>query len=429
MGQIVITVFACSAMTCRLLSRPFLLGVALMSLGIARCGSDPNLEGARLDLRNKDYDRALENIAKAVEKDPNNSEALLLKGEILRAVVLETPGVEDRAALVEEMAFAFRRSVVIDPLKAVEAKQHLDMAYLQEFNDGFDAYNRAQHVSHEDKGHAFKEAAQLFRNAAVIYPDSISAYMNEASAYYSGGLLAEAVETYEAALSLGHRGRQVYVYLTRVMDLMAQQVADDVLRANLYERAARVLAQGLEHHAEDIELRDMLLNFYALADKPEEALAFFSAQYENKRDDKVFMYNYGTLLLAAQDYPAAIQKLEAAVRLDPSYTKARFNLGAALINEGVSVAADYNALTDSLDSLRGSASSSIIRRMEARLETLSQRRQQLFYGAIDHLEVAKGLAAEALEEPRDICRALFRAYGHTDQRSKADAVMECAALD
>ena len=43
------------------------------------------------------------------------------------------------------------------------------------------------------------------------------------------------------------------------------------------------------------------------------------------------MYNYGTLLLAAQDYPAAIQKLEAAVRLDPSYTKAHFNLGAAPI--------------------------------------------------------------------------------------------------
>ena len=48
------------------------------------CSSDPNVEGAKLDLKNKDYDRAMENIGKALESNPENAEALELKGQILQ---------------------------------------------------------------------------------------------------------------------------------------------------------------------------------------------------------------------------------------------------------------------------------------------------------------------------------------------------------
>ncbi len=402
--------------------------VALLCLGIARCGSDPNLEGAKLDLRSKDFSRALENIAKALEADPNNSEALALKGEIVLGLLSETTNMDERAALMEEMAQAYRRSVEIDASRFQDVERRLHVVYLREFNAGIEAYSEAVNVGAEEVQDAFTVAAMLFRNASTVLPDSVSAYVNEAMAYYSGGMFSRAVEAYEAALSLGHTARELFVYLARVMDLIASRTAVESDRSQLYLRAVRVLERGLQHHAGDAELRDMLLNYYAHAGEPQEAIAYFESQYEEKREDRVYLYNYGTLLLTVQDYIGAIAKLADAVRLDPGYTKARFNLGAAMINEAVGVIEAYNAISDSLDRQRSDLAASTQARMETRQKELDVRRQSLFHGAIEHLEIAKNLAEDALEQPRDICRALFRAYGHTNQRSKADAVTECAAF-
>ncbi len=405
------------------------LCVAFLCLGVARCGSDPNLEGAKLDLSSKDYSRALENIAKALESDPNSSEALALKGEIVQGLLSESANMDERTALIEEMAQAYRRSVEIDSSRFESVERRLRVVYLQEFNAGIEAYSVAGNVGAEEVQEAFTVAARLFRNASIVQPDSVSAYVNEAMAYYSGGMFSSAVEAYEAALGLGHSARELFVYLARVVDLIAGQTTVEADRSQLYRRAVRVVERGLQHHAEDVELRDMLLNYYALADEPQEAIAFFESQHEEKRDDRVYLYNYGTLLLTVHDYMGAIAKLSEAVRLDPDYTKARFNLGAAMINEAVGVVEAYNVISDSLDRQRSDLTASTRARMETRQKELDVRRQSLFQGAIEHLEIAKGLAEDALEQPRDICRALFRAYGHTNQRSKADAVAKCAAFD
>ena len=65
-----------------------LLGGFLI-MGANGCSSDPNVEGAKLDLRNKDYDRALENIDKALQNDPQNAEAYYLKGQVLQEMLGE----------------------------------------------------------------------------------------------------------------------------------------------------------------------------------------------------------------------------------------------------------------------------------------------------------------------------------------------------
>ena len=109
----------------------FPLCVAFLCLGVARCGSDPNLEGAKLDLSSKDYSRALENIAKALESDPNSSEALALKGEIVQGLLSESANMDERTALIEEMAQAYRRSVEIDSSRFESVERRLRVVYLQ----------------------------------------------------------------------------------------------------------------------------------------------------------------------------------------------------------------------------------------------------------------------------------------------------------
>ncbi|NBW94064.1 MAG: hypothetical protein EBR20_06845, partial [Bacteroidetes bacterium] len=60
-----------------------LIFAAFLIAGADGCSSDPNVEGAKLDLRNQDYDRALGNLETALENNPQNAEAYELKGRVL----------------------------------------------------------------------------------------------------------------------------------------------------------------------------------------------------------------------------------------------------------------------------------------------------------------------------------------------------------
>ena len=390
------------------------LFVALLLLGVGRCGSDPHVEGAKLDLRNKDYARALENVARALEKDPNSSEVHALKGEIMQALVLTAESAEEREDLVLEMASAYRRSVALDSLRKRDVERRLQDAFLQEFVEGMKVYEEAQRMEGEEEvRNAYVVAAKHFFNASVIMPDSFDAYVNEASAYYSGGFFSEAVGAYESALRAGYTEREVFIYLARTWDLMAQSLPDSV-GMQYYRRAIQVLEQGMKHHAEDSELRDLLLNYYPLAKQPQEAIAFFESVRGMREGDAVFQYNYGTLLLQTDDYDGAIERLQAAVQLNPSYTNAHLNLGAALINQAVDMPRTQQMHMVSDTSMSNGPDA---------------HQESLFGKAIIHLETARSLAEEASEPTQNICRALWRAYGHTNQRSKADAIAGCAAFD
>ncbi len=412
----------------RCFHRGGLLVVIVLCAGFAKCGSNPNLEGARLDLGSKDYNRALENVGKALEADPNSSEALMLKGDILREIVRETRDSEERLAYVREMAGAYRSASELDQVRGAEIERNLLFAYLQEFNRGIEDYSSAQHAEAELASEAFSEAAARFHGAALLMPDSVAAYVNEAFAHHSGGAFSRAVEAYEAALALGHTSRQLYVYMARMLELMADQVTGQEERIALYRRAARVTDAALEQYPQDPELGDMSLNFYALADKPEVALAHFGNMQAEKSTDPVFWYNYGTLLLRTGDYPEAVRKLMEAIRLDPEYTKARFNLGAAMVNRARVLAQTEEAIRDSLDMMKREDIRAGRTRLEGRQQRVSADRETLLQNAIEHLLVARVQAEDALEDPTSICKALYRAYGQANRRSDAEAVASCAGI-
>ena len=72
-----------------------LTGLVLM--GASTCSSDPNVEGAKLDLRNQDFDRAMENVETALQRDPDNAEALDLKGQIIQEQLATVQDVEQHS--------------------------------------------------------------------------------------------------------------------------------------------------------------------------------------------------------------------------------------------------------------------------------------------------------------------------------------------
>lgn len=400
--------------------------VILILAAVNGCGSNPNVEGARFDLRNKDYQRALTNIHKALETEPNNSEALLLKGDILAEMLTETYQHEERTGYIGELAGAYAQALMLDPRYTDHITDQRSRLYTHEFGLAMEVYRDAEQLGGRDRANQFAVAADHFRNASMMIPDSVNALINEAHAYYNAGKAQEAVDAYETALGLGHTDRELFIYLARTYELIATELAEARTQPGYYRQIVRTLNEARAHHPEDEEIRKLLLHAYAMSDLTSEALPFYEEIYPKEKQNQVFLYNYGTLLLNQQAYEAAIPMLASAVALDSSYMNARFNLGAAYVNQGVAVNQQYQAASDSLNHPSRRLAPQEVARLEARITSLETFKAELFGQAIPHLESARQQIENDLGDISSICHALYIAYAQTNQKSRAEEASICA---
>lgn len=392
-----------------------LLFGGMLLMGADGCSSDPNVEGAKLDLRNKDYDRALENLNTALEKNPQNAEAYELKGRVLQERAFETQDVSEHSAMLAEMLDAYQQASELDPELAPNIQNYLALAYVNEFQRGIEAFNRGNNS--EDRAE-FSAAATYFGNSAEIAPDSAGAYANQAYAYINAGARNDAIGPLEMAIEKGDTQPDTYIIL-----------ADLYRTTEQTDKALEVLQAANEMYPENNDLAAQLLNAYVMSGQIDRAMEAYEEQVAADPDNKLYRYNYGSLLLEAQDYEGAIEQLSRAVELDPTYASAQYNLGAAYVNMAVDINERIGAMDDDLRANRGSMSQADITARESEMEALAEQRKELFAQAITPLEQARSLMEAADEDPTAVCQALFSAYVQTDQQEKAEALSECTGYD
>ncbi len=390
-------------------------GLFLVLGGPGGCSSDPNIEGAKLDLRNKDYARALENVEKALQRNPQNAEAYELKGRIILDILSNQQNLdpEARQDTVRAMVAAFQKAVELDPKLRESVLNQLRFAYVREFQNGVNAFNRGR----EDSTY-YLHAASYFENATIIQPDSAGAYVNQAFSLLNAGKQAESIAPLETAVVKGETSKDTYLILADLYRLQQQP-----------EKALSVLEKARALYPDDPEVQSQLLNAYVQAGKVEEAMNVYKEAVEKEPDNKLYRYNYGSLLLEAGRYDEAIEHLKKATELDPEYANAFYNLGAAYINKAVDVNEKAIALDDSLRTNRSRLAREQQQQLEEQIARLIEERRQLFAQAIPPLERARALIEVRGENVQPICRALFQAYVQTDQTEKAKEVEACAGLN
>lgn len=389
-----------------------LLGGFLM-MGANGCSSDPNVEGAKLDLRNKDYDRALENVNAALERDPQNAEAYDLKGQILQEQAGEVTEQEQHRQIVQEMMQAYNQAIELDPDLEEDIQQRLRLAYYNEFRSGIQAFNRGR----EDDA-AYDEAVTYFELAAELQPDSASAYVNQAFALLNAGRQQEAVGPLELAIEHGDTQVETYMFL-----------ADLYNQAGESAKAMAILEEASDAHPGNADIQAQLLNAYVQAGRIDEAMAQYRAAVEREPDNKLYRYNLGSLLLEAEEYEEAIEHLQAAVDIDPAYANAQYNLGASYVNMAVEVNEQVSEMDDALRADRNQLSDAELQQREQEIEELAEERRQLFAQAVPPLEEAKSLMEASGDDPTSVCQALFSAYVQTNQQQKAESIAECAGYE
>lgn len=405
----------CFAAWKRSLGMLLISGWVLVLAGANGCSGDPNIEGAKLDLRNKDYARALENVEKALERNPQNPEAYELKGRIILDILANQQDLEPEARrdTVRAMVAAFQKAIELDPKLEEGIINQLRFAYVREFQNGINAFNRGS----EDSTY-YLWAAAYFESATIIQPDSAGAYVNQAFSLLNAGKRAEAIPPLETAISKGEASKDTYLILADLYRVQQQP-----------EKALEILEKARQRYPDDPDIESQLLNAYVQAGKVEEAMNMYKEAVEKEPDNKLYQYNYGSLLLEAGRYDEAITHLKKATELDPEYANAFYNLGATYINKAVDVNDRAVALDDSLRAHRSELSREQIRQLEEQIAQLIEERRQLFAQAIPPLERARELMEAQGENVQPICRALFQAYVQTDQMEKAKEVEACAGLN
>lgn len=358
---------------CALIISGFLLA------GANGCSSDPNVEGAKLDLRNRDYDRALENVNTALASNPDNAEALELKGRILQEKATETTDPEEHTRLIREMVESYQRAEQIDPEMAPMIEQRLRLAWVNEFQEGIEAFNQGQ----QDPS-AYMNAARHFENTTLIQPDSAGGYVNQAYALINADREADAIAPLEAAIERGENAPEVYIRVASLYGATGQP-----------DESVRILREARDVHPTDVDIQSQLLNAYVVADRMDEAMQDYENLVVADPQNKYYRYNYGSLLLEAERYDEAIEQLREATRIDPKYPAAQFNLGAAFINRAVDLRERINEMDDQLREQRSTLSREEITRREQEIETMVGEQRGLFGEAIAPLEAALDLSSGA----------------------------------
>jgi len=390
-----------------------LLIVFVLFVGLGAAGLPVNAQVKKADkaLKKQNYDEALGYVEEALQKKPEDAKAFEVKGRIYQGMASHAEDAE-HVALLGQMMEAFHQAASLDTKMAEKVKNTLTLAYITQFQRGIEVFNEAQ--STRDKN-GYLQSALYFEGCTIIAPDSTGPYVNWAFAMIGADNDLEAIKPLEIAVEHGDTDADIYNYLSRLY--LANDRATDAIP--LLEEATR---QYPDHE----EMQNNLLNAYTISGQMERAIEVYGQTVANAPDNKIYRYNYGSLLLQNEQHDAAIEQLKAAVALDSVYSDAQYNLGAAYVNWAITVNTRISTIDDSLRANRSSLTDEEIKAKEAEIDSLAGERRELFEMAVAPLEKAKILVEAEGEDTTAICKVLFQSYVQTGQTEKGEAVQECA---
>lgn len=380
---------------------------------LAGCSAgNPHMSEAENALEQQNYDQALTSVDSALVQDSANVDAYMLKADILRQMADSTMPPDEYKQLYERAREAEERAIKFDEGVRSDVQTQRQLAYIQEYQRGADAFNRAQQSGDQED---FLMAAGFFGAASAIEPDSAGPYLNEAY----------------ARLNAQQREETIPILETYIQKADSVEENPYTILAQLYltndraEDAISLLEEATEQYPNNEELQSLRLNAYNQAGATDKAMEAYREQIEENPDNATYRYNYGSLLLNAERHEEAIEQLSRAAELEPNNVKAQYNLGAAYVNRAVAFDDSLAAIEDSVRQ----AERDFTDEEEERIRELAQKRQTAFENAIPPLERARQLSSEGDDYRQDACTALFQAYVQTEQEDRAAQVEECAGYD
>ncbi|MFB6273111.1 MAG: tetratricopeptide repeat protein [Salinibacter sp.] len=149
---------------------------------------NPNMGAAKSAMDRKNYERALAHVKRALAQDSTNAKAYMMKARILRQMADTTTPAEKYEELHRRAHEAEEKAIKFDPSVYEKIRNQRELAYIQEFQQGVEAFDKARRT---ESGDQFRRAAAYFGAAGTIQPDSTDPILNEAFARLRAARFAE----------------------------------------------------------------------------------------------------------------------------------------------------------------------------------------------------------------------------------------------
>lgn len=266
--------------------------LAVVLFVTACVGSDPNVEQAKLELKNGEFDKAVASLDKAIETNNGNAQAHTLKGDVLMEQAQRKANPADRLSLYEGMVSSYKTAQTIyDTTNQKPQAEILNLkiqnAWANEHNGGV----RLVAIEGTPTPEALKKAEAHLTNATVIQPDSIVSFEILAEVYYMDNNLPKAIEYMQISID-----KQEKPEVNRFLRLAAFHEA----AGNQAEIIATLkAAQGL--YPENLDIVQSLANAYLSAGDTENALATVKTLIEAEPDNAQYRLVYGTQIYSTTE--------------------------------------------------------------------------------------------------------------------------------
>jgi len=301
--------------------------VFLLTTGF-QCGS-AELTSAKLYMQQKQWQKAEESLIKQVAKNDKDEEAWYLLG----AVRLET---KNYAGMNE----AYSRALAISDAHKADITRNRMALWAMMYNEGVNYYNRGR-----DTASYYDKALEDFRTAVLLMPDSSGTYYVTALAQYAKDDKKGTQHSLEMALAK----RPAYPEAARFLGQLHYGFAVEKLEAKDTVGAKAEWAKALDafevaykSQPENVDNITSLIDIYERTGQSSKAENLTREAVAKDPKNKLFRYAYGVFLLKKESYPEAIEQFNKALEIDPSYSDAKYNLGVAYLNWGVSLKSEID---------------------------------------------------------------------------------------
>lgn len=445
-----------------LYTKLFVLGLLMTAL-LAGCASDPNIESAKLNLRNADYQGVIEAAERALEVNPNNPDAYYYMGAAYLDRATDKPvpeRVSDLEMAHENMmqAHELYQEQDISSNESESAVELLKNRWRTEFNNGLvqirpDEDSGVAPENYEPSDEEYDLAIDHVKNSYAVMPDSTVSLEVLSELYYSKGDVANAAvygeraieQSEEPSLALYQRQASYYQMLeenTKLMDFLERsreifpdeiyfvESQVDLLRnMGENEQAMEILAELIEINPNNPQYRMVYGNgvYTQFLDMTEEVDALYDEYYDLQSDfrtavranntsrienlesqmdslaERIISRNEESLEVASR----AAEEFMAAYEIEPNNPDITYTLGEINENRGL-------VLTNQANSLYSGD--------ESRVNELQQRAQDFFSDALPYYQET----AEMEEDNPQIWLKLYGIYTRLGMTEEAAAAQEKA---
>ena len=180
-----------------------------------------------------------------------------------------------------------------------------------------------------DKALASFEQIMAIQEIDIVKEDNPGAIdtviiFNAGLAAYNGENYDKAIQYYNEVAKHGYNGARTYSLISDSHKLNGDTIA-----------ALDALKTGFEKYPEDNGVLTSMIQIYLDMNKTDEAMKYLEMAISQDPTNTTYYFAQGTLYEKIKDEENAIKTYEAALKIDPEFFNANYNLGALYYNKGV----------------------------------------------------------------------------------------------